>query len=158
KLGKPVVNRSAPKRAQKKPDGEKSHAPETFALVTAAELKNKPEDIRLALLRGELETAARKIIFRDRWDQAKTEAERRRIKSEIYKEPSDLAAWSELALVAAPADGAARHVAEGVSERLLATLKDAPTTGETLFPKETFSYVMAPDFAATVERINSALS
>ncbi|MBO0859647.1 MAG: tetratricopeptide repeat protein, partial [Chloracidobacterium sp.] len=40
----------------------------------------------------------------------------------------------------------------------LAKLKDAPSTGETLFPKETFSYVMAPDFAATLERIDSALS
>src|SRR6266542_5300877 len=117
KLGKAAVNRSAPKRAQKKPDDEKSHAPETFALVTAAELKNKPEDVRLALLRGELETAARKIKFRDRWDQAKAEAERRRIKTEIYKERSDLAGWSEIALVAAPsapasvADGDARHSA-----------------------------------------------
>ena len=79
KLGKAAANRPAPKRAQKKPDDEKSNAPETFALVTAAELKNKPEDVRLALLRGELEAAARKIKFRDRWNQAKTEAERRRI-------------------------------------------------------------------------------
>ncbi|MGH9755898.1 MAG: transglutaminase domain-containing protein, partial [Blastocatellia bacterium] len=37
-------------------------------------------------------------------------------------------------------------------------MKNAPTTGETLFPKETFSYVMAPNFAATMERIDSALS
>ena len=55
KLGKTAANRPAPKRAQKKPDDEKSNAPETFALVTAAELKNKPEDVRLALLRGELD-------------------------------------------------------------------------------------------------------
>ncbi|HKC87022.1 MAG TPA: transglutaminase domain-containing protein, partial [Blastocatellia bacterium] len=164
KLGKAAVNRSAPKRAQKRPDDEKSHAPETFAMVTGAELKNKPEDVRLALLRGELETAARKIKFRDRWDQAKAEAERQRIKTEIYKEHADLAGWSEIALVAAPpapanvADGAARQSAGGVSDRLPATLRDAPTTGETLFPKETFSYVMAPNFAATMERIDSALS
>jgi transglutaminase-like putative cysteine protease/tetratricopeptide (TPR) repeat protein len=164
KLGKAAVNRSAPKRAQKKPDDEKSHAPETFALATAAELKNKPEDVRLALLRGELETAARKIKFRDRWDQAKAEAERRRIKTEIYKEHADLAGWSEIALVAAtsaPADvtdGAAARGAGSVSDRVLAPLKDAPTTGETLFPKETFSYVMAPNFAATMERIDSAFS
>ena len=89
--------------AQKKPGDEKINAPETFALVTAAELKNKPEDIRLAILRGELDTAARKKKFRDRWNQAKTEAERRRIKSEISKEHSDLSGWSEIALVSAPA-------------------------------------------------------
>jgi tetratricopeptide (TPR) repeat protein len=161
KLGKAAVNRSAPKRAQKRPDDEKGHAPETFALVTAAELKNKPEDVRLALLRGELETAARKIKFRDRWDQAKAEVERQRIKTEIYKEHADLIGWSEIALVAAPADvadGAARQGAGSVSDRLLATMKEAPTTGETLFPKETFSYVMAPNLAATMERIDSALS
>src|SRR5215510_9774594 len=164
KLGKAAVNRPAPKRAQKRPDDEKGHAPETFALVTGAELKNKPEDVRLALLRGELEGAARKIKFRDRWDQAKDEAERQRIKTEIYKEHADLVGWSEIALVAAPpapanvADGAARQSAGSVSDRLLAALKDAPTTGETLFPKETFSYVMAPNFAATMERIDSALS
>ncbi|HEV2667242.1 MAG TPA: hypothetical protein VG324_20150, partial [Blastocatellia bacterium] len=97
-------------------------------------------------------TAARKIKFRDRWNQAKTESERRRIKTEINKEHYDLIGWSEIALVApepAPAS---------VADVGLAKLKDAPTTGETLFPKETFSYVMAPDFAATVERIDSALS
>ena len=152
KLGKPAANRPAPKRAQKKPDDEKSDAPEAFALVTAAELKNKPEDVRLALLRGELEAAARKIKFRDRWNQAKTEAERRRIKTEINKEHSDLTGWSEIAL-AAPEPAPA-----GVAGIDLAKLKDAPTTGETLFPKETFSYVMAPNFAATMERIDSALS
>src|SRR5262245_22953095 len=160
KLGKAPVNRSAQKRAQKRPDDEKSHAPEMFALVTGAELKNKPEDVRLALLRGELETATRKIKFRDRWDQAKAEAERGRIKTEIYKESSDLAGWSEIALVGATSAPAnvADGGAGGVSDRLLAPLKDAPTTGETLFPKETFSYVMAPNFAATMERIDSALS
>src|SRR5262249_25694520 len=164
KLGKAAVNRSAPKRAQKKPDDEKSHAPETFALVTAAELKSKPEDVRLALLRGELETAARKIKFRDRWNQAKTEAERRRIKNEINKENADLSGWAEIALVpalTAPANIGGvdpQNSAGSVSDRLLEKLKDAPSTGETLFPKETFSYVMAPDLAATLERIDSALS
>jgi transglutaminase-like putative cysteine protease/tetratricopeptide (TPR) repeat protein len=177
KLGKAATNKPAPKRAQKKPDDEKNNTPETFALVTAAELNKKPEDVRLALLRGELETAARKITFRDRWSQAKTEAERRRIKTEINKEHADLAGWSEIALVATapapanvagvdPRNGAgsvsdhvdARYSTGSGGDRFLTKLKDAPTTGETLFPKETFSYVMAPDFAATMERIDSALS
>ncbi|HEY8461927.1 MAG TPA: HEAT repeat domain-containing protein, partial [Blastocatellia bacterium] len=151
KLGKP-----APKTAQKTPDDEKTDAPETFELVTAAELKNKPEDVRLALLRRELRAAARKIKFRDRWNQAKTEAERRRIKIEIGKESPDLIAWSEIALV--PASPAPAAVADIGADRVLDKLKDAPTTGETLFPKDSFSYVMAPDFAATMERIDSALS
>src|SRR5262249_20906718 len=123
KLGKAPVNRSAPKRAQKKPDDEKSHAPETFGLVPAAELKSKPEDVSRAPLGRELETAARKIKFRDRWDQAKTDAERRRIKTEIYKEGADLAGWSEIALEAprsAPASAA--DGAGSVSDRLLAKL------------------------------------
>ncbi|MBO0724230.1 MAG: HEAT repeat domain-containing protein [Blastocatellia bacterium] len=164
KLGHPATNRPAPKRAPKKPNDEKSDAPETFALVTAAELKTKPEDVRLALLRGELETAARKIKFRDRWNQAKTEAERRRIKIEINKENADLSGWAEIALAAAspaPADVAGVEPLNSngsVSGRPLEKLKDAPSTGETLFPKETFSYVMAPDFAATLQRIDSALS
>jgi transglutaminase-like putative cysteine protease/cytochrome c-type biogenesis protein CcmH/NrfG len=160
-----ATNKPAPKPAprtdQKKPGDENVNAPETFPLVTATELKNKPEDIRLALLRGELDTAARKIKFRDRWNQAKTESERRRIKAEISKAHPDLSGWSEIALVLAPApagvDNPWNSAASG-PDRLLEKLKDAPATGETLFPKDTFSYVMAPDFAATMQRIDSALS
>ncbi|HEY6400686.1 MAG TPA: transglutaminase domain-containing protein, partial [Blastocatellia bacterium] len=156
KLGAATTSRPAPKLAQEKPDDKKIDAPDTFEPVTAAELKNKPEDVRLAILRGELGAAARKIKFRDRWNQAKTEAERRRIKIEIGKEHSDLIAWSEIALVSAPA-GVPNSPGSG-GDRLLEKLKDAPATGETLFPKDSFSYVMAPDFAATMERIDSALS
>jgi transglutaminase-like putative cysteine protease/tetratricopeptide (TPR) repeat protein len=153
KLGRSTSDDPAPKKDQKKPDDdEKVKASERFALVTAAELKNKPENLRLALLRGELQTAALKIKFRDRWNQAKTEAERRRIKNEINKENSDLIAWSENALIPAPPATASASGGD------LAKLKDAPATGETLFPKDTFSYLMAPDFAATMERIDSALS
>jgi tetratricopeptide (TPR) repeat protein len=158
KLGKAANNKPAPMKAQKKPGGEKINAPETFALVTAAELKNKPEDVRLSLLRRELDMAARKIKFRDRWNQAKTETERRRIKNEISKDHSDLGGWSEIALGAAPANDNTLNNAGGGADRLLEKLKDAPATGETLFPKDAFSYVMAPDFAATLERMDSALS
>src|SRR5262245_27867866 len=153
KLGRPAAKRPAPKQGQKKTEDEKNDSSETFTLVTAAELKKKPEDIRLALLRGQIDVASRKIKFRDRWNQAKTEAERRQIKTEINKEHFDLIAWSEIALVSPPAP--ARGNAANVD---LAKLIDAPATGETLFPKETFSYVMAPNFATTMERIDSALS
>ncbi len=151
RIGKVAPKRPAPKSAQKKPD-EKGPTLEYFALVPAADMKNLPEDSRLSILRAQIEMSARKIMFRDRWDQAKTEADRRQIKTEINKEHLDLTGWSEIALVApepAPA---------GAADVDLAKLKDAPTTGETLFPKETFSYVMAPNFAATMERIDSALS
>ncbi|MBO0858195.1 MAG: HEAT repeat domain-containing protein, partial [Chloracidobacterium sp.] len=143
---------STNKRAQNKPNDEKSDSQKKPALVTAAELKTKPEEIRLALLRGELATATRKIKFRDRWNQAKTEIERRRIKTEINKDNADLSGWAEIALVHAAT------TPPNIESVDLAKLKDAPTTGETLFPKETFSYVMAPDFSATLERIDSALS
>jgi len=117
-----------------------------------AEWKKLPEDVRLAMLRGEMDIAARKIKFRARWNQAGTEAERRRIKSEINREHGDLVEWAQISLeppAPAPAPGANPD---------LAKLKDAPTTGETLFPKETFSYAMALNFAVTMERIDSALS
>ncbi|HKE06031.1 MAG TPA: HEAT repeat domain-containing protein, partial [Blastocatellia bacterium] len=148
RLGHSANKRPAPKRGQR----EKSEAPETFSLTTAAELKTKPEDVRLALLRGELDRSARKIDLRDRWNKAKTEAERRQIKSVINKEHSDLAEWSEIALKT-PAPATVNSANPD-----LAKLIDAPATGETLFPKETFSYVMAPNFATTMERIDSALS
>src|SRR5262249_1327177 len=45
-----------------------------------------------------------------------------------------------------------------ITPSALATLKDAPTTGVTLFPQETFSYAMAPNLAATLDKIDSALS
>ncbi|MGH9937888.1 MAG: HEAT repeat domain-containing protein, partial [Blastocatellia bacterium] len=129
KLGKTPNKSPAPKRAQKKSDDEKSEAPETFALVTADELKKNPEDVRLALLRGQLDIAARKIKFRDRWNQAKTEAERRQIKTEINKEHADLVGWSEIALVAPAARAAnaasvdTRYSAGSGSDRVLEKLR-----------------------------------
>jgi transglutaminase-like putative cysteine protease/tetratricopeptide (TPR) repeat protein len=156
KLGKAVNKTTAPKKGRKKSNDKKGDkkddSSETFSLTTVAEFKTKPEDVRLAMLRGQLDTAARKIKFRDRWNQAKTEAERRAVKSEINKDHDDLAEWAELSLtVAAPAP-------VNVANLDLTKLKDAPATGETLFPKNTFSYAMAPDFAATMDKIDSALS
>jgi transglutaminase-like putative cysteine protease/Flp pilus assembly protein TadD len=152
KLGKVVTKTTATKKERKRSDDKRDDSSEAFPLVTVAEFKTKPEDVRLATLREQLETAARKIRFRDRWNQARTEAERRAVKSEISKDHDDLAEWAELSLTAAtPAP-------VNVAELDLGKLKDAPTTGETLFPKNTFSYAMAPDFAATMDKIDSALS
>ncbi|MGH9853832.1 MAG: HEAT repeat domain-containing protein, partial [Blastocatellia bacterium] len=141
------------KPPSKAPSGDKRVTPsEPPPPALVAEWKKLPEDVRLAMLRGEMDVAVRKIKFRDRWNQAKTEAERRRIKSEITREHSDLTEWAQVSLAPpAPPPPAGANPD-------LAKLKDAPTTGETLFPKETFSYAMAPNFAATMDRIDSALS
>ena len=40
----------------------------------------------------------------------------------------------------------------------VARFANAPTTGETLFPKNTISYVTSPNFAATMEKLDTALS
>jgi len=62
----------------------RSMRPETFALVTAAELKISG-DVRLAILRGSWNTARAKIKIRDRWNQAKTEANARESKAKSVK-------------------------------------------------------------------------
>ncbi len=152
KLGKAANRKSAAKKGKANPGDKPAEPSEPFSLVTAAELKAKPEDARLALLRGELDRSARKIKFRDRWNQAKSAAERRRINSEINKEHSDLAEWASISRLRVPGQAA------NIANLDPAKLKDAPATGETLFPKETFSYVLAPDFAGTMDKIDSALS
>jgi transglutaminase-like putative cysteine protease len=121
---------------------------------TIAEWKKLPERYRMGFLRGELYNASDKIKFRDKWNRAKTEDERRQIKSELANGGSG-SAWLEISrLEAASGVPPAAHI----DAAKLPNLKDAPTTGETIFPKETFSYAMAPDFAATMERLDSALT
>ncbi|MBO0799189.1 MAG: HEAT repeat domain-containing protein, partial [Blastocatellia bacterium] len=123
------------------------------------EWKKMPERLRLAFLRGALYEAANKIKFRGQWNQAKTEEERRRIKSEPESKYYYLNEGPQLSskrYAAGKLDAAA--LAALVKLPNLSNLKNAPTTGETIFPKESFSYAMAPDFAATMERLDSALS
>jgi transglutaminase-like putative cysteine protease/tetratricopeptide (TPR) repeat protein len=146
----------ATKSSKQKTDERRSDSVEAFSLVTAAGLKAKPQDVRLAMLRGELDSATRKIKFRDRWDRAKNESERRAIISEINKEQSDLAEWAQISL-SRLTDNAA-NLPNIDPTNLSEKLKDAATTGETLFPTETFSYVMAPNFAETMGKIDNALS
>ncbi len=142
KLGKAANQSAAPGKSESPPP----------ALI--AEWKKLPEDVRLAMLRAEMDKAARKIKFRDQWNQAKSDAERSRIKSEINKDHSDLIEWAQISLTAPPPQANVINLAPAK----LPNLKDAPATGETLFPKETFSYAMAPDFAATMDKLDSALS
>jgi len=152
KLGKAGARTSAARKSKAKPEDKRNEQTETFSLVSAAELKSKPEDARLALTRGELDMSARKIRFRDRWNRAKSDAERNRIISEIDKEHGDLSDWAQASLPRVP-DPEANAIGFDPAK-----LKDAPTTGETIFPKETFSYVMTPNFAATMDNFDSALS
>ncbi len=152
RLGKANAGDNAAKTDQKRPADRQSAQPEPAALPATADLMKKSEDVRLALLRTELDMSARKIRLRDRWNQAKNDAERRAIKSEINKERDDLAEWAQISLLRVPDPPAS------IPNLDLAKLKDAPPTGETLFPKESFSYVLAPDLRRTIDRIDSALS
>src|SRR5262245_59801665 len=157
------LSRAAPKKAQSGPTtrsrartGEKQvEWSETFRPASIEEWKKMPQAARLAFLRGELDKAVRKIKFRERWNHAKNDDERQRIKSEINKDHRDLAGWAQISFTS-PAPTPAGTGNLDFSK--LPNLKDAKTTGETLFPKETFSYAMAPNFAATMEKIDSALS
>ena len=157
------LGRAASKKAQGTPPamsrtqtGQKqTEWSEPIRPSSVAEWKKMPQDARLAFLRGELDVAVRKIKYRDRWNQAKNDDERRQIKSEIDKDDRDLSRWARISLTftaTAPAGAATLDFTK------LPNLKDARTTGETLFPKDTFSYAMAPNFAATMEKIDSALA
>lgn len=121
------------------------------AFVWVGDPKSKPEDVRLALARGQIETAMRKINFRARWNNAKTETERRTALAEFNKNNWDLNDWSASATAAAN-----NYTAPPVFDST--KLTSAPATGETIFPKHSVSYVMAPNFAATMERLDAALS
>jgi transglutaminase-like putative cysteine protease/Flp pilus assembly protein TadD len=148
---------SAGKTSSRKGSTASKNAPpaeqvDPIASQFPADLKTKPEDVRLALIRGELDVAVRKIGFRDRWNQAKDDAARRAISLEIVKSHSDLIQWSQSALVfinpalqTLPAFDASR-------------LTGGPTTGETFFPKGVISYVMSPNLDATMDKLDAALS
>ncbi|MEP7340349.1 MAG: transglutaminase domain-containing protein [Acidobacteriota bacterium] len=156
-----VLGKAKPAAAGKTPSRKGSpankNAPpaeqfDPIASQLPVDLKTKPEDVRLALIRGELDVAVRKIGFRDRWNQAKDDAARRAIGLEIVKSHSDLIQWSQSALVfinpalqALPAFDASR-------------LTGGPTTGETFFPKGVISYVMSPNLDATIDKLDAALS
>src|SRR5262249_40407903 len=140
--------KTARTKSKQRPGSKDAVTPDPVEPESTADWKNLPEETRAALLRGELETAGRKINFRDQWNRAKTDAERARIKSEISRGQSDLSAWAQVSLSKPEEDAAAN-----LDSSKVPNIKDATTTGETLFPKETFSYAMAPNFAETVKRL-----
>ena len=130
----------------------KAASVESFAVTSTADFKSKPEDVRLALARGELDTAVRKIAFRESLSKTKTEAERRKLLNEFSKENSDLSSWARLL------SASDEEVSTAELRFDAAKMNNAPTTGETIFPKTAVSYVMAPNVAATMERLDAALS
>ena len=128
---------------------------ESFSVTTLADFKTKSEDARLALTRGELDTAIRKIAFRESLGKAKTDAERQKLQTDFIKENSDLSDWAR----SFSANGNEASPVNAAELRFdAAKMNNAPTTGETIFPKTAVSYVMSPNFAGTMERLDAALS
>ncbi len=119
-----------------------------FSLGTLVDLKTNPEDVRLAVARGELALAIRKIRFRDCLNSKDKTA---CLSVDNNKDHDDLDEWASS--VAATSD-ANQPTATFDATRFA----NAPTTGETLFPKNTISYVMSPNFAATMGKLDAALS
>jgi tetratricopeptide (TPR) repeat protein len=120
-------------------------------VATLEEWKKKPEAERLAWLRGELVGAADKIKFRDRWQRASDETARRAILDEINHDHSDLILWSQAVLQRVSSPPTSPTIDS-------ARFKDAPTTGETLFPSNTTLYLMSPNFDGTLAKLDAALS
>lgn len=160
-----TLGKSTPARASKPNRSRQQTAPATAAVpadqsgsvesptyIGYYDFLKKPEDTRLAMIRAELDVAVRKIGFRDRWNKARDEAERRVINSEISKEHGDLALWARRTLL--PSDVAQQPLPSFDVSRITS----APSTGETLFPQSTFSYVMAPNLGATMGKLDAALS
>ena len=127
---------------------------ESFSITTVGDFKSKPEDVRLALARGELDTAVRKMKFRDQLKKAKSTVERQKLTNEFAREHSDLSSWART--FAAGKSAAPLNVAELRFDA--AKMANAPTTGETVFPKNSISYVMSPNLNATMEKLDAALS
>ncbi len=138
-------------QTDKQADGQ-DDSTESLALIAPVALKSMPEDVRLNVIRYELDVANGKIGFRDRWNNAKDEAARRALIAEIGKDPTDVSDWAKNWLSELSANATQPPTFDA------AKLPAAPTTGASLFPKKTISYVMAPNFAATMEKLDAALS
>jgi len=154
KKAKPATGKSKAsrgKRSGKPPRIEVVGTIPSSEIVWVGDPKLKPEDVRLAMARGQIETALRKINFRARWNKAKTEAERRAARTEFNKNNWDLNDWANS--VTSPIN--TQSPPPSIDS---AKLANAPTTGETIFPKHSISYVMAPKFATTLERLDAALA
>ncbi|HYE73512.1 MAG TPA: hypothetical protein VEF04_09275, partial [Blastocatellia bacterium] len=115
-----------------------------------AGFKALPEMERLALVRGAFSNASEKLKFRQRYEKAKDNAERKAIYEEVLKNDS-LHRW---ALKSLRPDS----LVQKISAERITHLSDSPTSGETLFPHDATSYLMAPNLEQTLERLNSALT
>jgi hypothetical protein len=123
----------------------------TFSIPTGAALyKAMDEETRLALARGVMADALEKIAFRSRFEKAADDAARRAVLEEALKNGA-LREWAATAL-------RADAWAVALTEAEVKALGGAPTTGETLFPHDSSLYLMAPNFAATLDKFNAALS
>jgi transglutaminase-like putative cysteine protease len=120
-------------------------------LVATADIKTKPEEVRLALARGEIVAAFNKLKLRERFNQAKDEAAHKKLLAEVDKEQSDLSEWARTKFAPSEAPAALPTFDP-------AKFKDAPSTGETFFPANTLSYVLAPNVAATLDKLDAALA
>ncbi|HEX4950652.1 MAG TPA: HEAT repeat domain-containing protein, partial [Blastocatellia bacterium] len=120
------------------------------AATPPALFKAETELTRLWSVVIELEDALTKIKLRDRWDKAQDEPTRRAIRADANKNDR-LKQWASVTLqtVSTPA------LAFSVD---LAKLKNAPATGETLFPSNATLYLTAPNFEQTIHQLDSALS
>lgn len=134
---------------QSKPDPNAQA--DQFSLGTLVDLKTKPEEVRLAVARGQLDLAIRKIKFREcqRPDKDKTVC--LALMGEIKQSQNDLAEWANSIVASSPQ----KQLPAGFDA---ARLTNTPTTGETLFPQNTISYVMSPNPGATLDKLDAALS
>lgn len=120
-------------------------------LAATGELKTNPEEVRLALARGEIVAASNKLKLRGRFETARDEIARKNLLAEVDKEQSDLSEWARANFLP-PEPPAALPTFDPVK------FKDTSSTGETLFPANTLSYVLAPNFAATLDKLDAALA
>ncbi len=122
-----------------------------FSLGTLVDLKTKPEDVRLAVARGQLDLAVRKIKFRECRNSTLDKTVCLALLGDIKNDQNDLGEWAN-------ETSAISDAKQLISTFDATRFANAPTTGETLFPKNTISYVMSPNFAATMEKLDAALS
>ncbi|HEX8136166.1 MAG TPA: transglutaminase domain-containing protein [Pyrinomonadaceae bacterium] len=121
------------------------------AWLPLREFKALPERVRLAVLRGELVVASEKIELRDRYMRAPDKSARQAVLEEALQRPG-LIFWARLALQPIFEPGSVAFALD------TSPLVDAPTTGETLFPQNATLYLVAPNFAGTLSKLDEALA
>ncbi|MBS1790269.1 MAG: DUF4836 family protein [Acidobacteria bacterium] len=154
-MGKTGVSANNPKNPKNDPQvkTEPNNAlADQFSLGTLVDLKTKPEEVRLAVARGQLDLAIRKIKFRECQSAAKDKTVCLALMGEIKQGQNDLSEWTNSVVASNPPRQLPAAGFDAVR------LTNAPTTGETLFPQNTISYVMSPNLGATLEKLDAALS